>query len=479
MQAYLFILPFIGLYLFRWYLEFRKAVRSIRDFPGFRSIFDPANHLFSKRIRGIAYGNSMSWLTKHQDFVDCGLDIYSAEVTSSRMRFQKPLWHYKVISFFGSNIVVTEGDEWKRHRKIAAPAFSERNNRLVWDESMRTMLDLFENIWGEQQEINIDHIVDLTVPIALFIIGVAGFGRRIAWSEDGKLSGGHIVTFKDALHTVSNDLVLKVVLPNWVLNWGPTKRVRNFKVAYDELERYMIEMIQARKKSEKKEERYDLFSSLLDANEDELDGQGSKLSDSELIGTFCATTAHTLAYTFIMLALYQDEQEILYQHVKSVFRDGRIPAYEEMGQLSYSLAVFLETLRMFPPVCNIPKYAAEDATLVTRNTAGEPVQVVIPQGAQITIHTPGLHYNPRRFLGDWPRDAFLPFSGGARSCLGRKFSETEGVAILSLLISATGSTSRRNRSSLRDVRERKARLLKSKSAITLYPVRAPLVFTRR
>ena len=30
-------------------------------------------------------------------------------------------------------------------------------------------------------------------------------------------------------------------------------------------------------------------------------------------------------------------------------------------------------------------------------------------------------FKPDRFLGDWPRDAFLPFSAGARSCLGRRY----------------------------------------------------------
>lgn len=45
----------------------------------------------------------------------------------------------------------------------------------------------------------------------------------------------------------------------------------------------MQEMIHSRKKAEKKQERYDLFSSLLDANEDEADGH-TRLSDSELMG---------------------------------------------------------------------------------------------------------------------------------------------------------------------------------------------------
>jgi cytochrome P450 len=30
-----------------------------------------------------------------------------------------------VISVFGPNIVASEGEEWKKYRKIAAPAFSE------------------------------------------------------------------------------------------------------------------------------------------------------------------------------------------------------------------------------------------------------------------------------------------------------------------------------------------------------------------
>lgn len=43
----------------------------------------------------------------------------------SRARFPKPVEQYGVLAFFGRNIVITEGDEWKKHRKISAPAFSD------------------------------------------------------------------------------------------------------------------------------------------------------------------------------------------------------------------------------------------------------------------------------------------------------------------------------------------------------------------
>jgi hypothetical protein len=77
--------------------------------------------------------------------------------------------------------VASEGEEWKKVRKIAAPAFSEvstrqisspcsecdhqRNNKLVWDETIRIMEDLFDNVWGDQSEIVVDHCVDITLPV--------------------------------------------------------------------------------------------------------------------------------------------------------------------------------------------------------------------------------------------------------------------------------------------------------------------------
>ncbi|EEB91000.1 hypothetical protein MPER_10717, partial [Moniliophthora perniciosa FA553] len=106
--------------------------------------------------------------------------------------------------------------------------------------------------------------------------------------------------------------------------------------------------------------------------------------------------------------------------------------YEEMPLFTQSMAVFYETLRLFPPGNGVPKVSVEDTTLVTESTVtGETRIIPVPRGTVININIVGLHYNPRywedpeefkpsRFRGEWPRDAFLPFSSGARSCIGRK-----------------------------------------------------------
>ncbi|PSR70451.1 hypothetical protein PHLCEN_2v13702 [Hermanssonia centrifuga] len=275
--------------------------------PGFRTLFSTfgALHgiLFRYPVPGVSIGSFRNWYRKHADFEDFGVDIVShvsvfphvtthlhvadpatmKEITSNRLRFLKPVEQYGALSFFGHNIVASEGEEWKRYRKVTAPAFSEPNNKLVWDETVRIMNGLFDDVWAGKDTIVSDHVVEFTLPIALFVIGAAGFGRRISWQDDLVVPPGHKMTFKDALHVASTDVIIKLICSDWVLKNAPFKRLNKCKAAYDELEQYMLEMIASRRTEEKKEERYDLFSSMLDASADDLDG-GAKMTDGELLG---------------------------------------------------------------------------------------------------------------------------------------------------------------------------------------------------
>ena len=105
---------------------------------------------------------------------------------------------------------------------------------------------------------------------------------------------------------------------------------------------------------------------------------------------------------------------------------------------------------MFPQVPHIPKVSAFDTTLHTKNKNGETVVIPCPKGTQIKLSAIALHlsrkleqqwnknetegrftakywhdpnaFNPDRFLGDWDRDAFIPFSTGPRSCIGKRYA---------------------------------------------------------
>lgn len=46
-----------------------------------------------------------------------------------------------------------------------------------------------------------------------------GFGRPISWNEDARISTGHTMTFKDALHITSANLRTKLLVPSWAMPW--------------------------------------------------------------------------------------------------------------------------------------------------------------------------------------------------------------------------------------------------------------------
>ena len=134
---------------------------------------------------------------------------------------------------------------------------------------------------------------------------ILGFGRQVTWSSDLDIPPGHQMTFKDALHILSTKIIMKIMVPEWAKNL--TKQISRVHLAFHELEvchfelsflpvvraidaprfeqKYMLEMVESRRNADKAEQRYDLFSGLLGAAEEELD-DGAALSDRELVGEY-------------------------------------------------------------------------------------------------------------------------------------------------------------------------------------------------
>ena len=94
-----------------------------------------------------------SWSNLHDSFKELGSDIFIlvssaenlvvvadaeavAQITTRRNDFPKPTEHYQSVDLFGKNVVSTEGQNWRHHRRITSPPFTEKNNHLVWLESL-------------------------------------------------------------------------------------------------------------------------------------------------------------------------------------------------------------------------------------------------------------------------------------------------------------------------------------------------------
>ncbi|KAK7681337.1 hypothetical protein QCA50_015428 [Cerrena zonata] len=507
------LLFFVSILVVRQVVEFWGAVKTIRNTPGFRVVLGPAGllALIPRLWRYFNIGSDIVY-NHYDDFKSFGLDIVSAvcllpqtsvmfwiadpmvikEIMSQRVRFPKPVALYEGLRVYGSNIIVSEGEEWKRLRKICAPAFTENNARLVWEETVHIVEGLFRNVWGDNKEVVYDNALDMTVPLALRVIGAAGFGYRMAWKDETNVPDGHRMIFQETLATVSKEISLKALLPAWVMSVTP--RTRRIQQAFKELELYVTELVDARKQADdiKTYEKHDLLSNLLAA------GEGMELTDREVFSNIFVfliagheTTSSALCLVLGLLALYPEEQNRAYEELTKAFPDGRSPTYDDVSKLIYIQCILYETLRMFPAEPVIPKYATEDTAFVVKDRKGENVNFIIPAGSKLMLHIGATHYhpgywsepekfNPSRFLGNWPRDAFLPFSGGMRSCPGRRFAELEFLVVLSMLIMKFKIELNPEPENVHETfEETRDRVLSTYLGTTMVPIRVPILFTRR
>jgi cytochrome P450 len=302
---------------------------------------------------------------------------------------------------------------------------------------------------------------------ALHVISGAGFGVPFTWEKSSDdVWPQHTMSFRDAVHTLLTHLLAIVLLPKRILQLPlPWKELRRSGQAYTEFGGYMHDLLEREKSLGKDSDGLNLMSALVkhSTSEDSAAELGV-LQDDEIIGnTFIfllaghETTyrslnhvdrrANTLMYAFTMLALHPQVQDTLVSEILQVC-DDRVPTYEDFPNLVYPLCVMFETLRHFPPVVGIPKCTVNgEQTLLGK--------YYIPKNATVMYDVINLHHNPKywgndvdsfnpsRFdgrnltekavekdIGDDapgakldrikmpPRGAFVPFSEGARSCLG-------------------------------------------------------------
>jgi hypothetical protein len=171
--------------------------------------------------------------------------IYTAEaevisqITTRRSDFPKPIEVYGSIDLYGKNVVTMEGSEWRRHRKITSPPFSEKNNHLVWNETLHQASNMLTQWAGKDGKggITWDNISADAMRLSLHIISRAGFDIRCLWPgvddndkkalKDGAMSTaiipeGHEMSYVDSMSIVLHRIVVMIIFPQWFLSTATT-----------------------------------------------------------------------------------------------------------------------------------------------------------------------------------------------------------------------------------------------------------------
>jgi cytochrome P450 len=239
-----------------------------------------------------------------------------------------------------------------------------------------------------------------------------------------------------AMQTFATQLFSALPLPPFV----PTPTNLRGRASVRQLDRVVYRLIRERRESGV--DRGDLLSMLLLARDE---SDGSAMSDvqvrDEVMTAMLAgheTMANALAWSFHLLGQHPVERARLEAELDLVLA-GRTPTLSDLPQLPYTLQVFKEAMRLYPPAFIISRRA-------TRAIALGPY--AIRKGQLVAVNITGMQrraayfeepdrFDPERFSParekHQKRGAYLPFGGGARVCIGNHFALMEGHLALAHL----------------------------------------------
>ncbi|EIM87513.1 cytochrome P450 [Stereum hirsutum FP-91666 SS1] len=411
-------------------------------------------------------------------------------VLSNSSNFQKPQTIRNNLGrLFGQGVLFAEGEDHRQQRRILNPAFGPvylRDLTEIFLEKSGQLRDLWTaEISKSTDETTKVNIVTWLNKTTLDIIGLAGFNYSFnALAPDDQPN-----ELNDAIRNVLKFpsgfpifAILRNIFP--ILSSIPSKRGRDLAHAHATMARIGKELIAEKKASALAEagngsstnekghvlrdhvKGKDILSLLVKANMAEDLPEALRLSDDDVMAqvpTFLIagheTTSSAVTWALWALAGDQECQTKLRANVLSVSSDT--PTMDELNGLSCLDHVVRETMRIHAPVTSTLRIATHDDVIPTDHewTDRHGItrrEVRVNKGD--TIFIPILAINRSKEL--WGEDASefkperwdnlpeavrsipgvwgnsLSFLGGARACIGYRFSIIEMKAMLFTLIRA-------------------------------------------
>lgn len=400
-----------------------------------------------------------------------------------------------VMNVFGENVLTTDGANWARHRRIVAGAVTERVSPIVWEESVRQTRQLLESVYRRSENGVTNDMFDGIKKVAIHVLYRAGMGNQQDFEgEEEKIKEGMKLSYIDAVKIINENVSGPTILPtsflrNYPKTWAGAKWLHELAQAKIEFPVHTREALAKEKEASKAtgKSRNNVMSALIAASEqndgDEEKGKkGPALTDEELVGNlyiFTAagfdTTANTLSYTLLFLARYPRWQEWLMEELDELLPSSAEADFDYTSifpKAHRTLALMLETLRLFPPIIHISKMTRVPVTLTTPACG----TFTIPAYSTVYVNNVMLHrdpavwrnlnmtslenaasrddedglegdeqeYRPSRWINPKdsespifqpPKGGYLPWNAGPRTCPGQKMAQVEFVAIIATLFS--------------------------------------------
>jgi cytochrome P450 len=335
-------------------------------------------------------------------------------------RIMRWLWE----PLLGNGMIVSNGEEHKRQRRVATPAFHQARMDgycRMFVEQTREAMEGWEA--GAEYELarEMERITVKNLCKTLFGANTAHIDERAEKAVPAVL---------DLLNVEAN---LWMRFPSWV----PTAHNRRKTEVLRTMTEVLMKFVEDWRASG--EDRGDFLSMLMLARDEEGRPLGEQAIRDHLVSMFAAgyeTTAFLLVWTWIMLARHPEVEALVHRELDRVL-GGRAPSPEDIPELTYLTMVLKETLRLYP-----------SAWILTFREPVADLEIggyTIKKGSVVTISPHILHHDPRyfpepeRFLPERfapsaekqiPKGAYLPFGIGGRMCIGQSFAMSEAALIV-------------------------------------------------
>lgn len=392
-------------------------------------------------------------------FVNSPRLLHEVLVEKSKSFEKSSVLRYMLYPLAGEGLFTSGGELWRRQRRLMAPIFQQREivrfAQCMVDCAVRGASD-----WSDGQEIDLSRE---TMRITMSIAGrtlfeaetfseadTLGAALTVAldWASDTAGTPAPLVQtlLRKNLERLSKQLPRKLAEPTRSLADAlhgpvllPTPRSRRLRASIRVLDERVQRMIDERRAAGLKGQ--DLLTKLLLARDED---DGSRMTDrqvrDEVLTLFVAgheTTATGLAWAIELLTRHPD---VLRRAVAEADALDGPPTFHDLPRLAYTLQIFKEALRLYPPVY-----------LFSRETSGH-VEIgghPLPRGTVVFMSPYAMHhradlwpdperFDPSRFTseaeGSRPRMAYFPFSAGPRICIGNHFALMEGPLVLATLL---------------------------------------------
>ncbi|GAB3596123.1 cytochrome P450 [Angustibacter peucedani] len=328
----------------------------------------------------------------------------------------------------GSGLLTADGEDWRRRRRIAQPAFHHGTLDVVAEQSVAAGRRVVGS-WAGRPDGSVVDVDAACMRATLEVVGRTLFDDDLA--ADGEVV---VAAVQEALEVV----VARARLPRPA--WLPLPSHRRLARAVATLDATCARVVRARRARGIADDDTDLLALLLRSAEAEGGLTDQQVRD-ELVTLVIAgheTVASSLAWTLQLLAEHPDEQAAVHAELDAVL-GGRDPGWSDLRALTRTRQVVDESLRLFPPAWVVTRRAVE-ADVV----AG----VAVPAGTLVIISPWLLHrrarawqdplaFDPSRFAAarsSAPRGDYLPFGAGPRLCIGRDFALVEQVLALATVL---------------------------------------------